>query len=379
MIEVQVKDLSRGGAGVSKDPGGKVVFIPYTVPGDVVSVEIVQENKHYAQGELIEILKPSPDRVSPPPCPVFGKCGGCEWQHVPYSLQWETKVKGVMHALKRVNVALPLIIEEFPAQKVWEYRNRIQLRGFRDQIGFYASKSHDLVSIDKCFIAHPLINFNLCKIKADGSKLEKFYKVEVTVTNTQQEVLQTIWNAPHGALGFRQINFEQNEKLKHWIAENLTPNNVRSLKHNVVLYDLYGGNGNLSLDLISNFKQIYCVDTHIPSEEEIETLCVSGNYQFCKSSVLSWLIRQRKKNMLSAHGSAILDPPREGLGSEFREIVLALDELKVNEVIIVGCDVDAFVRDISKFIKRDWKLKKIAIFDFFPQTHHVESVALMEK
>src|SRR4051812_46602980 len=95
---LRITDLSRGGAGVSRDPSGRVVFVPYSAPGDLVRVRIVEAEKRYAQGEILEILEPSVERQVPP-CPVFGKCGGCQWQHLPYSLQWSTKSKGLLHAL----------------------------------------------------------------------------------------------------------------------------------------------------------------------------------------------------------------------------------------------------------------------------------------
>src|SRR4051812_16815630 len=95
-VVVRITDLSRGGAGVSRDESGRVVFVPYSAPGDLVRVRIVETDKRYSQGEILEILEPSSDRQTPP-CPAFGKCGGCQWQHLPYSLQWDTKANGILH------------------------------------------------------------------------------------------------------------------------------------------------------------------------------------------------------------------------------------------------------------------------------------------
>src|SRR5690349_20214142 len=121
VIELIIQDLARGGAGVARDASGRVIFVPYSAPGDRVRVRITESKKNYAQAELIELLEPSSLRQQPP-CPVFGRCGGCQWQHLPYSLQWETKVKGVLHALGRVQVEPPARLEELAAERIWEYR-----------------------------------------------------------------------------------------------------------------------------------------------------------------------------------------------------------------------------------------------------------------
>ena len=90
-IELEIQDLSRGGAGVARDASGRVIFVPFTAPGDRVRVRVAQAKKqNYANAELLEVVRPAELRQQPV-CPVFGQCGGCQWQHLPYSLQWKTK------------------------------------------------------------------------------------------------------------------------------------------------------------------------------------------------------------------------------------------------------------------------------------------------
>src|SRR5690606_34188058 len=107
-----------------KDEEGRVIFVPGTLPGDKVLARIVRNEKRFAHAEIIRILTPSPDRIEPR-CPVFGKCGGCDWQHVPYPLQWQAKVRGVREALNRASIPFEGIFDEMPAEKVWNYRNRV--------------------------------------------------------------------------------------------------------------------------------------------------------------------------------------------------------------------------------------------------------------
>lgn len=360
---LRIQDLARGGAGVARDESGRVVFVPYTAPGDLVRVRITETKKNYAQAELIEVIEPSPQRQAPP-CPVFGRCGGCQWQHLPYELQWKTKVQGVLHALSRVQVTPPGPPEELPAERIWDYRNRVQLRGFEGELGFFAAGTNDRVAVDRCAIARPEINAVWEGTRAEGARFDRPYKVEVEVL--PDGGVRKSWNSSHGALGFRQIHDEQNEKLKAWVTRSLTPGGA--------LLDLFGGAGNLSLGLVERMAKIDCVDTGAP-----KGLQPGAGYTFHRQPVTSWIVKKASANPRPAYSSAILDPPREGLGADFTAIAQALESLGVREIAAVGCDPDAWARDVSRFVKRGWNLTSVAILDLFPQTPHVESLALLRR
>ena len=367
-IILKVTDLSRGGAGVGRDSEGRVIFVPYTAPGDVCRVRVVEENKRYAQGELLEVLQPSSDRVHPR-CPVFGQCGGCQWQHLPYELQWRTKLGGIGHALKRVQVELPAPIEEVPAERVWEYRNRIQLRGVGEDLGFYRPGSKTLVPVQRCDIARSEINSVLPEVRREGALKNQPFKVEVEVLPDGK--VRRLWNARHSAGGFRQVHDDQNEKLRSWIHQALP-------SHPEVLLDLYGGSGNLSLSWVGQSREIHCVDLGVPRNRP-EGLHES--FSFHRSAVLDWLLkevrRHEKENIHWQDVIAILDPPREGLGSEFTEIAQSMERLGVRKFIAVGCDADAWARDMSRWLKRGWRLERVMAIDLFPQTAHIESVGVL--
>ncbi len=359
ILELSVSDLARGGAGVAKSADGLVVFVPFTAPGDRIRARIVKKEKRYAQADLVEVIEPSPLR-NKPRCPVFGECGGCQWQHLPYEVQWKTKSQGVLHALRRLQVPLPEIREELPAEHIWEYRNRIQLRGFGRELGFFAPRTRDLVPIERCEIARPEINASIAEARQELTHLKKPSKVEIEVL-PNQKVLRT-WNAPHAAAGFRQIHDEQNLKLQKWVFENLSTGNT--------LLDLFGGNGNLSLPVVSKMKHIHCIDLSSPTKSD-----VPANFSFHKASVLTWLLKHSPENQEPV--SAIVDPPREGLEMDLPEIAKALEKWNARELIAVGCDPDSWSRDIHRWIQRGWKLEKMAVLDLFPQTIHVESLALL--
>lgn len=364
-ILLEITDLSRSGPGVGREASGRVIFVPYTMPGDLARIQIVEEEKRYAEGKLLELVRPSPLRVQAP-CPAFQICGGCEWQHLSYEMQWQTKKKGVLHSLERVGItnAQELPLEEFPADRIWEYRNRIQLRGFADSIGFYKKGTKEIVAVDKCWIARPEINAAISAAKESGKTRPREYKVELEVDESGE--LQSTWNSSHSARGFRQVHDEQNEKLRAWVDTNISDGGV--------LLDLYGGSGNLSKLLAKRMEEVHCVDVGAPRRGP-ET---PSNFHFHRSEVAPWLTREAPK-FRGRELTVIFDPPREGLGRELAPILDALQVCEPGKVLAIGCEPDPWARSIHRFERRGWKLEKLGVLDFFPQTHHVEALAILER
>ena len=357
---LRISDLSRSGAGVGRDENGRAVFVPFTAPGDLAKVKLTKAKSKFAEAQLIELIEPSVERVEPK-CPAFSRCGGCQWQHLPYDLQWQIKVKGVRDSLRLNNIEAPAVWENFPAEQVWFYRNRIQLRGNASAIGFYEAKSNKLVSIDKCYIADEKLNELMVETITEASQETKPFKVELSVA-TDGSAVKT-WNAMHGAAGFRQVNDEQNANLQRWIKA--------SLMDDIAILDLFGGAGNLSIPLIEQTSEIHCVDLTVPESSEN----LPSYFHFHRSAVLPWL-KQCSVNECRER-IALIDPPRDGLGVELLEILSYLDKLNVDKIFLIGCKTDPWSRDIAQMIEKGWCLDKIAVFDFFPQTFHVESAALL--
>src|SRR5216683_2075395 len=125
-MQVQIEKLTFGGAGIGRVEG-KVIFVRGGIPGEILKVTITKEKGRYAEAEIEEILRPSPERT-PPPCPVFGLCGGCQWQHIVYSSQLKYKEKILKETLERIGGLKDVKIEPIvPSLKEYEYRNRVTL------------------------------------------------------------------------------------------------------------------------------------------------------------------------------------------------------------------------------------------------------------
>lgn len=279
-----------------------------------------------------------------------------------------------------MNVTGFQILEELPAEQIWEYRNRVQMRGLKDSqgvdyLGFYVSQSHQIISVDRCWIARKEINQALQEIKKEGSAFKRPYKVEIEVLPSGE--IKKFWNAKHAAGGFRQVHDEQNIKLQNWVQQALTPGRI--------LYDLYGGAGNLSRGLQDRMKEIHCVDVGSPESSENPALPLGQknldqkNYFFHKKPVLDWIQERVQLEKKPEPKTVILDPPREGLGENWLPIVESLKKLNVSEIVAVGCDVDNWARDLARLTRHGWSLKRVAALDLFPQTPHVESLAFLER
>lgn len=162
---VEITALTYGGRGLGRIDN-KVIFVPFTAPGDVCEVEVTVDKKSFSEGRLINVLTPSPDRVEPK-CPVFTECGGCHWQHLSYEAQLKWKGRIFSETLKRTaGVDLPSDLETVASPKEYNYRSSVGLHVKDGKWGFFAPASHDVVDIDNCPLLDERLNEVLRKLKA---------------------------------------------------------------------------------------------------------------------------------------------------------------------------------------------------------------------
>ncbi len=365
-FQIQIDDLSRGGAGVARLASGEVVFVPHTAPGDFVRVRILERKKNYSQGELIEVITPSSGRI-PAPCPHFTKCGGCSWQHIPYSLQFEVKKKGLLHALSRAGVETKDIpVDELPADAPYGYRNRIQLHGnaSRRELGFFRPGTREIVDLNACAIADERINRAIPALREQGfSEFQEDFKLELDVSPEGE--VRAAWNLRNAAFGFRQVNDSQNSKLRAWISTHLRPAEI--------LFDLYGGDGNLSLGVADRFEEVECADTFTPKHRAAH---LPEHFRFVRMDIEKWARTALPESRKGKSTCVIADPPREGISRTLDPILQKLSHQKMESLILVGCEVDAFTRDTRGLLRAGFRLERLGVLDLFPQTPHVESLAL---
>lgn len=359
VIEIQRVGLE--GQGVGSDASGNIYFVPGALPGDVVKVAFELGAKRYRDASVVEILRPSPDRREPR-CPYFKKCGGCDWLDWDYSSQLRGKDAILRHLLERhqmVPEAQPPIIA---AATIYGYRNRIQLRREGGKLGFFARRSHDIIDIEQCVVAHPSLNQAITELRATPQS-PQMTKIELAL---RRDGTVGKWeNAPHGAGGFGQIHLEQNERLRALVEER-----VRGAKR---VLELYAGSGNLTFHFAKSVEAVLAVEIHGASVaaglKEVNALGLK-HVSFFYAPV-NGLLRKRLPQEWLNYDTLVLDPPRAGAGS-----LAPFVHPGLKKIIFVSCSPDEFSKSLSK-IKKDFHFVEAQAIDMFPQTRHIEFVATL--
>jgi len=417
-IQVPIDSMAFKGYGVARIHG-KVVFVPYTVTGDRAWVEVIEDKKEYSMGRVAEIIEPSPRRVAPP-CPYFGRCGGCQWQHIDYPIQVELKKEILAETLKRLGRLKEIpSIRVMPSPKPYDYRIRIQLKVRGKAMGYYREGSHQIVDIDHCPISHPLVNRILRKLRGEFAVLQLMREIEIKVSPEggrgiilfhphsydrrieplTKRLLQSdlilggVAIAGKGRLklfgdpleftipsyqdrdlalrispgSFSQINTEQNQALIQIVLQFSEVN-----KEDSVL-DLYAGVGNLTLPLATGAKEALGIEENRMAVKDAQFNAERNGIQNCH------FIQGRVEHVLSDWEREIphlivLDPPRTGC----KEILGRVVGLKPKKIIYVSCDPTTFARDLRLFYERGYTLQRLSLIDMFPQTYHMEVVGLLK-
>jgi 23S rRNA (uracil1939-C5)-methyltransferase len=409
-MQVQIEKLTFGGAGIGR-VGGKAIFIRGGIPGEVLEVKITKEKGRYAEAGIEEILRPSSERTLPP-CPVFGRCGGCQWQHIAYPSQLRYKEVILKETLERIGGLKGVEIEPIvPSPKEYGYRNRVTLSTWGQKgkryVGYHEGKSRGRVAIEGCPISSRPIDraiFRLAKslIGAPRYPLKRIHIASdegtayvdlVPVWKNGSKWLSSIRNHlgeeilisggkeefEFNLLGLRfrsapsvfiQANKEVNELLVQTVGEWA---NLRG--HERVL-DLYCGIGNFSLHVAKNARDVVGVDVNARSvslaNKSAEANSIT-NAVFDASP--SELFIEEAVGRGNKFDLIILDPPREGA----KGILKGISKLSPERIIYVSCNPPTLARDLKVLTELGYRTLKIRPFDMFPQTYHIESVALVSR
>jgi len=391
ILEVSIEKLIFGGAGLARVEG-QVVFVDFVAPEDLVEIEIIESKKNFSRGKVKRIINASPRRVEPR-CPVFGRCGGCQWQHVHYDTQIESKQKILQEIIKRFLPEWDGTLGEFKkSPQEYHYRNRIDLHiDLKGSMGFFAKQSHDIVEIESCYIAEEALNQELKKLKRAGQSsqgqgpLAGKYRLQ---KGRQGEVTHSHIETQESPLGFAQVNQEQNTQLQTEIIETYLKNYLGQ-----PIIDLYGGYGNFSIPLAENLLaqrldpqkfpsfRIECVEWSQKSVEEGISFAQQkqlSSVHFINMDVQAYL--QRLK--MNPESFVIIDPPREGCSPA---VIKELSAKAPQCLVYISCDPMTWGRDVQLFLleaqRRNHKYRIATIhgLDMFPQTDHIEVFSVFER
>ena len=421
-VQVPIESVAFKGYGVTRIRG-KVVFVPYTVSGDKAWIEVVKEKKEYSMGRVVEMIEPSPWRVAPP-CPYFGSCGGCQWQHIDYSAQGELKKEILRDTLQRLGG-----LKEIPSIRImlspkpYDYRIRIQLKVRGKAIGYYQERSHKIVEIDRCPISHPLINQIIQGLREELAALLRMEETEINVSpeegrgvilfhlhscdqRTEHFIKKFLQSHPvlcgialsrkggfnffgDPALNFtiplRQGGEKTNLELRISPGSffQVHPDQNQALIQTVLQFsevnkgdrvvDLYAGVGNLTLPLATGARGGVGIEENRMAVEDARFNAERNgitNCEFIQGRVEDVLKHwEREKPDL-----AVLDPPRTGCKTILDQLV----RWKPKKIIYVSCEPTTFSRDLRVLSEGGYSLTRLSLIDMFPQTYHMEMVGLLK-
>jgi 23S rRNA (uracil1939-C5)-methyltransferase len=322
--------------------------VPFVLAGEEVEVMPRGKKRDVVTCELVRVIAPSPKRALPP-CEIFGLCGGCELQHVSYDEQLSLKASWVKEMFVKFPHAEIASIVASPNE--YFYRNRITLHRDGNQIGFHKRFSHDVVPVKKCWIASEALNE---KIK--NLSLPQEQECELREDDFKSS--------------FVQVNSLQNENLIRTVAS------LATAKKSARLLELYAGQGNLTFALSEIAKTVLAIEGEKAAVAQAEARRIAlqnKSISFQCAPVYDALFSLAEA--YEVFDTVVCDPPREGL----RDATFVLPRLKPQRIVYVSCEPYALVRDAVTLESKSYKLKKIVPLDMFPQTHHVEVVALFEK
>ena len=370
-IKLSIEKLAIGGAGIARHDG-MVIFVPRAAPQEEVLAKITLVKKNFAEAEILEVLKPSPERRTPP-CPVAATCGGCNWQHLTEDEQRRQKYSLVLETIKKFNPDLDFeYLPLQPSPRVLRYRNRIQPKSKNGRFGFFARNSHEIVDIKDCLITEEALTEKFQEVRqwvAQKKSAPGVQRLEMYISE-KEEVRYGLITDEDDGIGFSQVNRFQNEDLVKtalsWAAGE---------KYKRV-FDLYAGSGNFTFPLAEQFphSEVLGVELNPKLVEKARTRTQDPRVRFFMSDVESYL----RKTTISNEDLVVLDPPRAGC-SEFSMRKLA--ESRPRRIIYISCHPVSLARDLKWFFAAakeagiPWKLSRVQTFEMFPQTDHVETIA----
>lgn len=432
MPHLLIDKLAFGGAGFGR-VDGKACFVPYTAPGDRVEIRVVKSKSSYLEGVLQKVETPAPCRVTPP-CPVFGICGGCHWQHVDAEAQCQQKEQIFAETMWRMarierDQIRPLLAAESP----YAYRQRIQLKAYYSGealfLGFYQSGTHHVVDLkDGCAIARPELNRAMGEVRGiilSSPEPRKIPQVDLSVGEDgmvtalvhyigtaggemhsylaglegklqqiaaiclqggRKESIKSVFGPQ--LLGYTLTDGAGRELALSYSADSFSQINFSQNRRIVdavlawtaersvgTLLDLFCGNGNFSLPLASLVGSVVGMEAYARSIE-----LARHNARENGIAHATFLCEDAAAGVSRLAGGGetfdliLLDPPRSGADT----VVRNLHRLQPRYLVYVSCDPPTLGRDLALLQKSGFRVECIQPVDMFPQTYHLESVSFLQ-
>ena len=443
-LKIEIEKIVFGGEGLGR-VDGFTVFVPMSVPGDILEIEIISVKKTYARGLIKNIIKASPERIDSHKF-TFEDFYGCDFAMLKYESQLKYKKLMVEEVMRKIAGLSDIEISDVLASEdVYNYRNKIiepfSVYGNKIITGFFKRKSHEVFEVDENILNSKLGNRIIKELKEILNKNKISVYNEITHrgllrnvmirTNSNNEaMLVLIINSNKITENIKNLLFRLREKIEEiksiYISLNSKKTNTVIGEKNIFIYgeesikenlngiefhisptsffqinvkqakrlydiainffdniddkyivDAYSGTGTIGMIMAKKAKKVYAIEiVKSASEDGEKTAKENGieNIEFINGAVEKELV-----NLINANkriDTIIFDPPRKGLEVS---IIDKVAELNLKEVVYISCNPSTFARDVKLFSEKGYVLKKLQAVDMFPQTSHIETVALLSK
>ena len=383
---------------------GKNVFVPYTIPGEKLEIEITEQNKDYDNAEIVKILEPSPHRIEPA-CRYYGKCGGCNMMHIEPAYQKELR-KGILTDIFRQNGIDIAEKTEIISGPDFNYRSRFQL----NDGGLSQRRSNVVIKIEECLCAENAVNDYLKntakqpqKRPAGRSHLFGSSFSEEGLKIAQEEKKDNKPNITGGGQKNKKLKIKENHYFSGTVASpqnTMTVNfgghklsfDVRGFfQSNLFVFekvcrlitdllpggknilDMYSGCGSISAFLTEKYENVVLVEHNRDALVYAEQNLAGTKHMSYGLSGASFV--KTCANTLPAFDACTIDPPRSGME---KEVCQWLCKSNIPLILSLSCDPATHARDCAKLISAGYELKQMYLLDFYPNTSHIESLAVLE-
>ena len=383
-VIAKIERWAEEGVSIAHDEDNKIILVRYAIPGETVKINIYKEAKDYSMGEPIEIIEPSPLRITPE-CKYFALCGGCDYQMITYEEQLKIKQATVKETFRRIGNMEIEFTDIIANPSVFNYRNTetFKVNPRRKQIGFFRKDTKSIVDIENCKIAMPKINEALEYLR--NSEKEPPHNFKVRTTSSGETVVNMIETEKYEDAAVmetikdceKEITFKiskdsffqvNNAVIPLWLEKIVS---FLDKEKSERIFDLYCGIG-----LITLFVSYFAKETI--GVELAKSSVIDGNFNIKHNNIETnvKIIEAAVEDKLPQLGYAdvmIVDPPRKGLDENTKKTLLTM---KPKKIIYSSCKASTMARDIKE-LSCEYEVSEFVLVDMFSHTHHTETLACL--
>jgi 23S rRNA (uracil1939-C5)-methyltransferase len=397
-MEIKIEKLDHYGKGIGYS-NDKIVFVNNALPKEIVDIKIVKDKKSYSEAIVLEYIKKSDKRIKPK-CPYYEVCGGCDIMHMDYNEQHIFKLNKVKEIINKYTKVDSSLIKEIIYDKQFNYRNKVVLK-VNEKVGYYKKGSNDIVNIDNCLIADPAINEVILKLNEmdlfniNEITIRKLDKIMILIDLSKDRKLDSFIELFDKANIVKKINneyllvhgndyistkingiefrvsiesfFQVNNEVTHLLYSKI----IEYAKESKNVLDLFCGTGTIGMVISKYVDEVTGIEINNQAISDAlvnKEINYITNINFINGDVYNHLDDLKDIDLV------IVDPPRSGLADKSIQQIIQMSPKKI---IYVSCDPITLARDINKL--DNYSVKEITLFDMFPNTHHIESLVLIEK